>query len=144
LNWADYRDAVTGSTRLKLPQNTMNLVLLPAPPIDEQISITERLNSAFFAISYARKATDSQSADVNSLNGLILSAGFSFDAVFPTEKGFLTLGDHCRKIGSGSTPSGGHKSYVKNGVPLIRSQNVLMRAFGREDLHVLLPRSMQT
>lgn len=43
--------------------------------------------------------------------------------------GFLKLGDHCEKIGSGSTPRGGHKSYVSNGIPLIRSQNVLMRSF---------------
>lgn len=138
LNWADYRDAVTGSTRLKLPQNTMDRVLLPAPPIDEQIAITERLNSAFFAISTIRKATDSQIADVNSLYDLILSAGFDFDSVFP-ERRFLTLGDHCRKVGSGSTPTGGHKSYVKNGIPLIRSQNVLMRSFAREGLARITP-----
>lgn len=43
--------------------------------------------------------------------------------------GALKLGDNCVKIGSGSTPRGGHKSYVANGVPLIRSQNVLMRSF---------------
>ncbi len=48
--------------------------------------------------------------------------------------GFLRLGDHCEKIGSGSTPRGGHKSYVSNGIPLIRSQNVLMRSFTREGL----------
>ena len=48
--------------------------------------------------------------------------------------GFLRLGDHCEKIGSGSTPRGGHKSYVANGIPLIRSQNVLMRSFTREGL----------
>ena len=47
---------------------------------------------------------------------------------------FLRLGDHCSKIGSGSTPSGGHKSYVANGIPLIRSQNVLMRSFTSEGL----------
>ncbi|TIX84128.1 MAG: hypothetical protein E5V27_07600 [Mesorhizobium sp.] len=49
-------------------------------------------------------------------------------------KGFLRLGDHCEKIGSGYTPRGGHKSYVSSGIPLIRSQNVLMRSFKREGL----------
>jgi type I restriction enzyme S subunit len=47
---------------------------------------------------------------------------------------FLKLADHCEKIGSGSTPNGGHRSYVANGIPLIRSQNVLMRSFTREGL----------
>jgi type I restriction enzyme S subunit len=48
--------------------------------------------------------------------------------------GFLRLGDHCKKIGSGSTPRGGHKSYVPTGIPLIRSQNVLMGSFTRQGL----------
>jgi type I restriction enzyme, S subunit len=51
----------------------------------------------------------------------------------------LRLGDHCTKIGSGSTPSGGHKSYVANGFPLIRSQNVLMRSFSTDGLARIAP-----
>lgn len=47
---------------------------------------------------------------------------------------YFMLGEHCVKIGSGSTPSGGHKSYVANGIPLIRSQNVLMRSFTGDGL----------
>lgn len=34
------------------------------------------------------------------------------------------LGEITSKIGSGKTPSGGGKAYVKTGIPLIRSQNV--------------------
>lgn len=36
----------------------------------------------------------------------------------------VRLGDVCIKIGSGSTPKGGSKVYVKNGIAFIRSQNV--------------------
>lgn len=36
----------------------------------------------------------------------------------------VRLGDVCIKIGSGSTPKGGSKVYVKNGSAFIRSQNV--------------------
>lgn len=53
--------------------------------------------------------------------------------------GFLRLGDHCTKIGSGSTPNGGHKSYVANGIPLVRSQNVLMRCFSTDGLARITP-----
>ena len=35
------------------------------------------------------------------------------------------------KIGSGVTPSGGGSTYLENGIPLLRSQNV---HFGRIDL----------
>jgi type I restriction enzyme S subunit len=38
----------------------------------------------------------------------------------------IKLKDYAIKIGSGITPSGGESSYKKSGIPLIRSQNVLM------------------
>ena len=46
----------------------------------------------------------------------------------------IRLGDHTTKIGSGQTPSGGYRSYVPSGIPLIRSQNVLMGSFSCEGL----------
>lgn len=51
----------------------------------------------------------------------------------------IRLGDRCVKIGSGSTPRGGHKSYIADGIPLIRSQNVLMRSFTTEGLVRISP-----
>lgn len=44
------------------------------------------------------------------------------------------LGDLCVKIGSGATPSGGKKSYGKEGISLIRSLNVYNNEFRYEDL----------
>ena len=49
-------------------------------------------------------------------------------------KKYVRLGDHTSKIGSGQTPLGGESSYAQSGVPLIRSQNVLMGSFSREGL----------
>jgi type I restriction enzyme S subunit len=46
----------------------------------------------------------------------------------------IRLGDHTIKIGSGQTPSGGYRSYVPTGIPLIRSQNVQMGEFTHEGL----------
>lgn len=48
--------------------------------------------------------------------------------------GLIRLGDHTTKIGSGQTPSGGYRNYVPCGIPLIRSQNVLMGSFSCEGL----------
>jgi type I restriction enzyme, S subunit len=48
--------------------------------------------------------------------------------------GFMRLGDQSTKIGSGQTPAGGYRSYVPNGIPLIRSQNVLMGDFSSKGL----------
>jgi len=49
------------------------------------------------------------------------------------------LGDHVTKIGSGFTPLGGHSSYVRSGVPFIRSQNVHMNRFDRTGLAFITP-----
>ena len=47
---------------------------------------------------------------------------------------FSKLGELATKIGSGQTPRGGYRAYVPNGIPLIRSQNVLMGSFSSEGL----------
>lgn len=47
----------------------------------------------------------------------------------PSEWRWLRLGEHVAKIGSGVTPRGGSTSYLSEGIPLIRSQNVHMNRF---------------
>jgi len=44
------------------------------------------------------------------------------------------LGDLASKIGSGQTPSGRYRAYLNTGIPLIRSQNVLMGSFTSDGL----------
>jgi type I restriction enzyme, S subunit len=61
----------------------------------------------------------SKATDRFSVNPQVLPAGWQW----------IRLGDHVRKIGSGVTPTGGQASYVPNGIPLIRSQNVHMNRF---------------
>ena len=47
---------------------------------------------------------------------------------------FTKLVELASKIGSGQTPTGGYRSYLPKGIPLIRSQNVLMGKFSTEGL----------
>src|SRR5688572_12005198 len=49
----------------------------------------------------------------------------------------VRLGEHCSKIGSGSTPRGGESVYQESGVSFIRSQNVYNGQFAREGLAYL-------
>lgn len=44
------------------------------------------------------------------------------------------LDSHASKVGSGVTPKGGSESYLSSGVPLIRSQNVLVGALSLDDV----------
>ncbi len=46
----------------------------------------------------------------------------------------VRLGDAAIELGSGVTPRGGEKTYLQSGVPLIRSQNVLMSRLSLEDV----------
>ena len=48
------------------------------------------------------------------------SSEFAAYTTWPVDR----IKDHVWKIGSGVTPSGGAASYVEDGVPLLRSQNV--------------------
>ena len=49
----------------------------------------------------------------------------------------VRLGNHCLKIGSGSTPRGGEQVYQSEGVSLIRSQNVYNGQFTTDGLAFL-------
>lgn len=46
----------------------------------------------------------------------------------------VILKNHTSKVGSGQTPTGGNRSYLNVGIPLIRSQNVLMGSFTKDGL----------
>jgi len=46
------------------------------------------------------------------------------------------LGDISEKIGSGKTPKGGDKVYLKEGIPFIRSQNVIENKLVLDDIHI--------
>lgn len=72
LNWADYSEAVTGSTRLKLPQSTMNLLQIPAPNFEDQCLIAVRLKAQHAAVYEARNAAQAQIAEFTNLANAII------------------------------------------------------------------------
>ena len=67
LNWVDYSGAVTGSTRLKLPQSTMHLLQIPAPPIEEQRRIAGRLKGQLTEVETARTEASAQLGEAKKL-----------------------------------------------------------------------------
>jgi len=68
LNFANYSNAVTGSTRLKLPQNMMNNLLLPKPSLMEQGIITARLKHYFGEIVKAKNAVLNKKRNLQSIS----------------------------------------------------------------------------
>jgi restriction endonuclease S subunit len=106
LNWADYSEAVTGSTRLKLPQSTMNRLFIPKPHIDEQRQIAARLKAQLAEVETARQATQVQLRDAALLRQRLLQQTFAALA----DVRHKVLGEWATTT-SGSTPSRGDKHY---------------------------------
>lgn len=52
---------------------------------------------------------------------------------------FVRLGDITTRLGSGSTPRGGQSAYVDNGIPFLRSQNVLNDGLKLDDVVYITP-----
>lgn len=64
---------------------------------------------------------------------------YTFSPELPATKAAMSwcsvkLGDFVEKVGSGVTPKGGSESYLKIGVPFIRSQNVLWGRLSLDDV----------
>lgn len=105
---------------------------VPVPPIEEQKRIVSILDDVFNYISQSQmyyKKRISKSIDLfeSTLAKSVLNDKWH-------TKKLLEL---TTKIGSGSTPKGGKKSYIKTGIPLIRSMNVYDGGFHSDGLAYL-------
>ncbi len=121
LNWADYSDAVTGSTRLKLPQGTMNRLLIPKPPIKKQCQIAARLKAQLAEVDKARQAAEAQLRDACLLRSRVLKGIFSEQKSAQKK----VLGDHAACT-SGSTPARGNKQYWQPAeIPWVKTAEVV-------------------
>ena len=102
-----------GGAQPNISQVKIKNLEVPVPPLPEQQSIVDYLDSAFAKIdamkANAEKALNEAKA----------------------QKALLAL---TSKIGSGATPKGGRKVYIDEGCHLIRSMNVQYNEFKYEDL----------
>ena len=74
LNWADYSEVVTGSTRLKLSQSSMSRLLIPKVPFEKQRQIAARLKAQLVEVATARQAAQVQVQETNLLRRHMLQA----------------------------------------------------------------------
>lgn len=150
--WRERAGGASGTMK-KITRGQILAELIPVPPIDEQRAVAARLREQLDVVRQGHQAAVAQLKDVGFLRRCLVSTAFSsvFSKPIRESEGVLIqdgtigsvnnliLADHSEKIGSGSTPSGGHKNYASNGIPLIRSQNVLMRSFSCDGLARITP-----
>ena len=105
-------------------------IKIPVPPLSEQQSIVDYLDSAFAKID-AMKANAEKA--LNEAKALFQA---SLKEMLEPKEGWeeKTLLVLTSKIGSGATPKGGRKVYIDEGCHLIRSMNVQYNEFKYEDL----------
>ena len=105
-------------------------ITIPVPPLSEQQSIVDYLDSAFAKID-AMKANAEKA--LNEAKALFQA---SLKEMLEPKEGWeeMKLESLTSKIGSGATPKGGRKVYIEDGCHLIRSMNVQYNEFKYEDL----------
>jgi len=108
----------------------MSESIIPVPPLSEQQSIVDYLDSAFAKIDAMKANAEKSLGEAKALFQASLKEMLEPKEGWE-EKTLLVL---TSKIGSGATPKGGRKVYIDEGCHLIRSMNVQYNEFKYEDL----------
>jgi len=102
----------------------------PLAPLSEQQRIVSKLDNLFEKIDKSISLHQKNMDEANVFIGSVLNEVFEG---LNTNK-IIPLKDITSKIGSGSTPRGGQKSYKTEGISLIRSMNVHDTGFRKKGL----------
>jgi len=118
----------TGTTRKRVSRSNLAKIEIPIAPLNEQYRIVEKIEELFSEIEHAEKTL----SDIN--NRLDIYWQSILDDAFNRIKDTKHLSSLTTFIGAGSTPKGGRSIYVKNGIPFIRSQNVLHYSLNLDEI----------
>lgn len=110
-----------GVAQKNLEIETFNSLKIPLPPIDIQQKIISEIEVLEAKEKKAKEGVEKQKENIKNVISKVSS-------------NLTSLSNITSKIGSGATPLGGEGSYKKNGISLIRSQNVYDNEFYEKGL----------
>ena len=109
LNNFDFKDYVSGTTRLKLTQSKMKSIPIPLPPLDEQQRIVDIIENLF------SKLDRSKALAQNVIDNYELRRSAILNTVFNGSDNLeIKSLDECGTWSGGGTPSMKHKEYWEN------------------------------
>ena len=121
-----------GSAQPNLSAANLRKFKIPLPPIATQKQIVSKLDALFARIDKSIGLLEENIQHTKDLMASVLDG--EFNLINNEELVIKKLGEVTTKIGSGSTPRGGQKSYKTEGVSLIRSMNVHDMFFKEKNL----------
>lgn len=116
------------SQGINLPRvsgKVMENLMIPLPPLAEQKRIVAKLDAAFAHLEKIKANLARIPELLKRFREAVLTQAVT--GKLTKERGkwnTLPISQLSTKVGSGSTPKGGHESYLPTGIPLIRSMNV--------------------
>lgn len=122
-----------GSAREIFDWEEMCNTLLPVPSIDKQREIVNEYNVIQNRIALNQQLIQKLEETAQAIYKQWFVDGIDLENL-PEGWRVDKLKNLCRKIGSGSTPTGGKESYFTSGISLIRSTNVFDFNFSFDDL----------
>jgi len=105
---------------------------LLVPPLPVQQQIVAKLDAQMAQIEIMKKEAEKEKGASEEMLDSYLKEIFESKEIIDSKK--IKLQKITNKIGSGSTPRGGYRIYQNEGIPFIRSMNVLMNSFSEEGL----------
>jgi len=119
-----------GVAQANINGSVLKALELPLPPLPEQKRIAAILDAAD-ALRAKRRESIGQ---LDSLVQATFLEMFGDPVTNDHRWDLVSLGEHASKVGSGATPKGGDAAYKREGITLIRSQNVHDSDFRLEGL----------
>lgn len=141
LKFLDLAKFTAGVSVPTLNRNTVYPLRTELPPVQEQRTIARTLDVVQSGEDARQRELALERERKAALMEGLFSRGTHEEPTKATEIGqipeswrVVRLGELASELRSGITPRGGEKVYVTNGIPLIRSQNVLMNRLNLRDV----------
>jgi len=125
LSFRDIKPFLSGSTRAKLTKTDASRIPLIFP---KSLDLQRRIAGVMQRVNKLK----SRREQANQLTSKFIQSVFL--KMFGDETSKNNIGDVAEFVSSGSTPLGGEKTYVADGIVFIRSQNVLMNELKLDDV----------